>query len=186
MYHSSFPIFHNFLPNPARILQALTYNGSEPLNVNVGMTKSTFQLAYDKESGICYIKKKEDEMTQNHRERDTGLITGFILQILDADGTPHRLCPVRSFENYINYLNPKCQGLWQKPNRRNIQRGVQPYFDAVTIGKNQHVSFMSDLSEKLELSTRYTNHSIRVTGTTNLTRAPCRKCTQFCHVQGGQ
>ena len=32
----SFPIFPNFLPNPGRILPALTYNGSQPLNVNAG------------------------------------------------------------------------------------------------------------------------------------------------------
>ena len=32
----SFPLFCNFLPNPGRILPALTYNGSQPLNVNAG------------------------------------------------------------------------------------------------------------------------------------------------------
>ena len=34
--HSSFPIFPNFLPNHGRILPALTYNGSQPLNANAG------------------------------------------------------------------------------------------------------------------------------------------------------
>ena len=33
---STFPIFHNFLPNYGRIPPALTYNGSQPLNVNAG------------------------------------------------------------------------------------------------------------------------------------------------------
>ena len=28
---SSFPIFHNFLPNPGRTLPVLTYNGCDPL-----------------------------------------------------------------------------------------------------------------------------------------------------------
>ena len=34
--HSSFPIFPNFLPNPGRILPALTFNGCDPLYVNAG------------------------------------------------------------------------------------------------------------------------------------------------------
>ena len=33
---SSFSIIHNFLPNHGRILPGLTFNGSEPLNVNTG------------------------------------------------------------------------------------------------------------------------------------------------------
>ena len=32
--HSSFPIFPDFLPNPGRILPALTFNGCDPLYVN--------------------------------------------------------------------------------------------------------------------------------------------------------
>ena len=35
-WQSSFPIFRHFLPNHGRILPALTYNGSQPLNVNAG------------------------------------------------------------------------------------------------------------------------------------------------------
>ena len=31
---SSFPIFRNFLPNPGRLLPALTFNGCDPLYVN--------------------------------------------------------------------------------------------------------------------------------------------------------
>ena len=135
------------------------------------MTKSTFNLCFDQESGISYIKKIEDEMTKNHKERDTELISGFIPQVLNADGTPHKLCPVRSYENYINLLNEKLDNLWQKVNTRNVRKGVMPYFNAVPVGKNPHSTFMSDLSELLNLSKRYTNHSIRVTGTTNLTRA---------------
>ena len=40
---SSFPIFPNFLPNHGRILQALTYNGSQPLNVNSGNSARIWQ-----------------------------------------------------------------------------------------------------------------------------------------------
>ena len=88
----------------------------------VGMTKSTFLMCYDQDSKIAYIKKQEDEMTKNQREQDTELITGFMPQILDENGLPHKMCPVRSFENYINLLNEKCPGLWQKCNMNHVKR----------------------------------------------------------------
>ena len=113
--------------------------------------------------------KIEDELTKNHREKDSELITGFMPQLLNADGTPHRLCPVQSYENYINALNEECNFLWQKVNINKFKKGQVPYFDNVQVGKNPHSTFMSDLSEKIGLDQRYTNHSIRVTGVTNLT-----------------
>ena len=36
VYQSSFPIFRNFLPNPGRILPALTFDGCDPSYVNAG------------------------------------------------------------------------------------------------------------------------------------------------------
>ena len=75
----------------------------------VDMTKSTFNLMYDKELNMAYVKKVEDEMTKNRRENDNELITGFMPQILNADGSPSRLCPVRSFENYISRFQWKQQ-----------------------------------------------------------------------------
>ena len=35
-YYTSFSIIRDFLPNPGRILPALTFSGSQPLNVNAG------------------------------------------------------------------------------------------------------------------------------------------------------
>ena len=140
------------------------------------MTRTTFELCYDTESNMSFVKKVGDELTKNHRECDTELITGFMPQILDVDGTPHRLCPVRSFENYVNMLNDKCQFLWQKVNLNHWKREVKPYFDNMRVGKNIHASFLSHLCEDVGLQNRYTNHSIRVTGTTNLTRAHYTPC----------
>ena len=41
------------------------------------MTKSTFKLCFDQESGISYIIKAEDEMTKNHCETNNKIITGI-------------------------------------------------------------------------------------------------------------
>ena len=61
---------------------------------------------------MAFVKKVENKLTENHREKDTELITGFMPQILNEDCTSHGLCPVHSFENYINLFNEKCQFLW--------------------------------------------------------------------------
>ena len=55
------------------------------------MTKSTFQLQYDTETQISYVRKVEDELTKNHQECDTEIITGFMPQIKNPDGTAHKL-----------------------------------------------------------------------------------------------
>ena len=104
----------------------------------VDMTKKTFNLCYDAETKMSYVKKVEDELTKNRREKDNELITGFMLQILDSDGTPHRLCPVQSFENYIGFLNEQSEYLWQKPNFKRYKAGQIPYYDNVRVGNNPY------------------------------------------------
>ena len=46
------------------------------------MDKTTFSLQYDPELQIAYIKKVKDEMTKNHRDKDTEITTGFMPQVL--------------------------------------------------------------------------------------------------------
>lgn len=126
---------------------------------------------------MAYVKEVQDELTKNHKQRDNvEIITGFMPQILDAKGKPHKLCPVRSFENYLGHLNEKCNGLWQKPWPKNYKRGLNVWYESQTIGKNPISTFMSKLSKDTSLSKIYTYHSIRVTGTTNLTRSHYTPC----------
>lgn len=137
------------------------------------MTKDTFKLMFDNTTKIAYVKKVKDEETKNHKETNNNIITGFMPQIIDpSTGHPHRLCPVRSFENYVGHLNPKVERLWQQPLKRFITaRDNNVWFKAVPLGHTPLERFMSKLSLKLDLSEYYTNHCIRVTGTSNLFRA---------------
>lgn len=134
------------------------------------MTKSTFQLHYDVETKITYVKKVKDEMTKNHKENDNEIVTGFMPQLLGPDGNPHKMCPVRTFENYIGYLHPDLDLLWQHPKEKIPTGNKNPYiwYDKRAVGHNPIDSFMSDLSNLCDLSQRYTNHCIRVTGATRL------------------
>ena len=136
------------------------------------MTKSTFALAMNPETGIAYVFKCQDEMQKNHKEANNPIITGFMPQILDnITGSPHKMCPVRSYKNYIGHLNERCQYLWQTPNPAAFKRGDPVWYKNKRVGENKISCYMTELSKDANLSRRYTNHCIRVSGTTNLTRA---------------
>ena len=79
-----------------------------------------FALEYDTETNIAFIRKVKDELRKNHTDMDINVTSGFMTQVLDANGRPHKMCPVRSFEKYINHLNPKCTSVWQQP-QKNIK-----------------------------------------------------------------
>ena len=135
------------------------------------MTKNTFKLEYDTEIGMAYVRKVQDEVTKNHQETDSEIITGFMPQILDATtGVPHKLCPVRSFENYLCHLNPEQISLWQVPLKKVDTNNPDVWYSKLKQGHCTLDKFMKTLSENLSLSQYYTNHCIRVTGVTNLTR----------------
>ena len=110
-------------------------------------------------------------MQKNHQECDNEIITGFMPQLLNPDGTVHKLCPVRAFENYIIKLHPDNHSLWLKPLHKIPKDASSPWYEKTTVGHNTHEKFLSILSDKAKLSQKYTNHCIRVTGVTNLTRA---------------
>ena len=90
-------------------------------------------------------------------------------QLKNSDGTIAKMCPVRSFENYI-VLDKKQKFLWQKPKQKIPKQGL-PWYIPQKVGHNTHEKFMSNLSKDAKLSQHYTNHCIRVSGVTNLSRA---------------
>ena len=134
------------------------------------MTKETFRLSYDAQTKIAYVLKVKDEMTKNLQEFDNPVVTGFMPQILNPDGTVNKLCPVRSYENYLGHLNEKCPFLWQTPNDAAFEKGENIWYKNKRIGENTLGQFMTELSKNVVMQKKYTNHCLRVTGTTNLTR----------------
>ena len=65
------------------------------------------------ETRIAYVQKVVDELTKNHKEKDTEPITGFTLQSKNPDGTVARLCPVRLLQTTLTYGNVKNQNFQQ-------------------------------------------------------------------------
>ena len=117
---------------------------------------------------MAYVKKVMNEMSKNHKETDHEIITGFMPQLLDLNGRPHKLCPVRSFENYLNH--PDLPKLWQTPLKK-FSCESEVWYKKVPLGHNTIEKFMSRLSKECNLTDHYTNHCIRVSGATNLTRS---------------
>ena len=136
------------------------------------MAKDTFQLGFNTQTQMAYVYKSKDEKHKNHREYDNPIITGFMPQILDnTTGFPHKMCPVRSYENYLNHLNKMCPHLWQTPNPAAFKNGNHIWYKNKRIRENKIGSFFTELSKDAKLSHQYSNHCIRVSGTTNLTLA---------------
>lgn len=81
-------------------------------------------------------------------------------------------CPVTAFEMYMDIITKNCEHdhLFPKPCKNN-SKGLalkRWYTGKQTVGKNTIDNLMSDLSQILKLSKRYTNHSLRVTHITVL------------------
>ena len=92
-------------------------------------------------------------------------------QMLDTTGHPHKMCPIRSYENYINSLCVRCEYLWQTPNDNAYKKGEPNWFKNMRIGENTLGSFMKDICKLVGIKNIYTNHCVHITGTTNLTHA---------------
>ena len=135
------------------------------------MKRDTFQLEYNTETGMSYVFKAKDEKQKNHKECNSPIITGYMPQLLDENGYPHKLCPVRSFENYTFSLNEDMEYLWQTANDAAYNRGDPKWLKKSRVGESKLGVFMQEISALCELSRKYTNHSVRVTGATNLSRA---------------
>ena len=73
-----------------------------------------------------------------------------------------RLCPVKTFETYLSHLNPNLDALWQRP-LENWSKS-KCWYANIPLGAKTLGSLLANMSLRYNLSQRYTNHSLRVTG----------------------
>ena len=121
-------------------------------------------MEFDQQKELWYIRKGKDELTKNHRAMEN-LVSGFM-----SENPGDRLCSVRSYTMYLARLEPSNPYLWQSPKTSAKQKNPEIWYTKGHIGKNPLSKFMSDISQQCGLSMIYSNHSIRVTGITMLTR----------------
>jgi hypothetical protein len=116
-------------------------------------------------TGLPFVYKKRDELTKNHRENDRSSSSGIMPAI---PGNP--LCPVASFTKYLEKLHPRNDSLWQRPRDSFIESDAAWYCNS-TVGEKTLGKFMTKVSTACKLSDMYTNHSIRATGATLLSKS---------------
>ena len=110
-----------------------------------------------------HSRLRYDEQTKNH-QMDIG-----DTQTACMDEVPEsRFCPSRSYLKYKEHLSPLMNDFWQTPKTRNWNNS-DVWYQNKKLGHNPLSTFMSKLLNDTDLSQIYTNHSIRVTGTTYLT-----------------
>jgi hypothetical protein len=123
------------------------------------MTKDTFHLKQDPQTHLFYVIRAQDEQSKNHKESDRPIVTGIMPEL------PHdyKMCPVRSYQEYLSKLHPDCNDLWQQPNDK-VKLDNKTWYCNAPRGSRKLSSFMTDLRKEMGYQTKYTNHSIRVTG----------------------
>ena len=128
------------------------------------MLKDHFEVMTDQDTGLRYVKIAKDEETKNNKEIDQDIITGFMPEMRGD-----KMCPVTSYLRYINALSPRSEKLWQilKFDHFPTDRSTTYYYG--NMGHNKLDSFVSDVC-KLVGTPKYTNHCLRVTAVTNLSR----------------
>ncbi|KAK6169117.1 hypothetical protein SNE40_020231 [Patella caerulea] len=74
-------------------------------------------------------------------------------------------CPYKSFVSYIDKLDGSCDTLFQRPIRDGKSMKGGKWYDGNPLGHNTLGTLMQTISEKAELSRRYTNSSLNITST---------------------
>ena len=128
------------------------------------MKKDHFKMEYDRSLECWKVVKAVDELTKNHKDIEN-IVSGVMPERKDDP-----LCPVQSYAIYIDHLNEENEYLWQVALRNVDMMNDKVWFGKQKMGKNPLSKFMTNVSINCELSRIYTNHCIRVTGTSILTR----------------
>lgn len=135
------------------ILMHFHMRGKEGLRL---LKKNDFKLETDTD-GCLFISLNEIHRSQTADDQNINKKTCIYEQPGDKN------CPLTSFMKYVSKLHPGCDFLLQRP-RANVdvdQDNV--WYTKTPVGANALAQFMARLSEKLELSMRYTNNCIRAT-----------------------
>ncbi|VDI09601.1 uncharacterized protein [Mytilus edulis] len=86
------------------------------------------------------------------------------------ESTGSMYCPVDSFIKYTDKLHPDCDRLWQRPRDCFVDDDNEIWYYNAPVGEKKLKTLMSDLSLSCKLSQKYTNHSIRATGASILSK----------------
>ena len=139
------------------------------------MTKKTFVQRKD-ENGKKYYEMAYNELTKNYQNstgKSKDISKGKAVMVEQANDPR---CPVASFEMYLGLLHPNCDILFPYPldhvnyAKRYTWKGENTWYSKDPLGKNMLASKMKKISKDAGLSKAYTNHCVRSTVITRLSR----------------
>ena len=125
--------------------------------------KSTFLFKVD-DSGREYVEMSFNEATKNHPNAESLNIKTRMYSHNELDN-----CPIKSLRKYLSKLDEKCDTFFTIPKR--AYKEAEKWYTIRPMGVNSLSGLMINISTRLGLSQRYTNHSIRATTVTQLSRA---------------
>ena len=116
------------------------------------LKKNDFKVKINSQGKRCVVKST-DHRADNLQAGEEG--------IMIAIDSP--FCPVFSFEKYLSHLNPFNEFLFQRP--KSCGDGLV-WYDNMAVGENTLKKKMQVISQQADLSTIYSNYSIKLmTGT---------------------
>ena len=157
------------------ILNILTHFGRRGREGLREMNTKTFSVNISDE-GNKYVSHNYNELTKNHQDSGRQTEVNMDTRLMsEQPGDPH--CPVHSFEKYIQHLDPTCEHLFPYPldhvtfmRSGNKWQGRGVWYSTRPLGVNTIGDKVKVLSKKVGLSKVYTNHCVRATVVTRLSR----------------
>lgn len=127
---------------------------------------SSFAFKHD-DTGLEFVELEHSECTKNHpgKTTDTNQHTKARMY---ANGLPN--CPLMSLRLYLERRNKTNDVFFQKARSGNRFKPCNEtvWYTTVPLGHNTIGKLMPNISERLQLSMRYTNHCVRATTVTVL------------------
>ena len=143
----------------------LQYNFARRGRENLGELKPSYFEFHCDDAGREYTELQINESTKNHQTVDQHIQK----QRMYATGQLN--CPVKSLKLYLSKLNVNAKNFYCKEiTNKSFSKEDETWYTAVPKGKNTLGNFMKVISKKLGLSYSYTNHSIRATVVTVLSK----------------
>ena len=130
------------------------------------LSKNSFQIK-NGPNGEQYIEITFNEKTKKNQGDAMSAKSNMLHNdhhiITEIKNSP--LCPVSSFEMYLDLLNPDSTAFFQYPNKKKTG------FTKEVIRKNPLGNMMKEISKEAKLNRTYTNHQIRRTTVTGMKRS---------------
>ena len=126
---------------------------------------SHFKTGID-DAGVRYVEMAINESTKNHPTTDDNIQKHRMYETKEPN------CPVHSFNLYISKLEPQSPQFYckRKTGEKFHPSSDEIWYTKVPLGINTLGNMMKKISNKLNLSDTFTNHSIRATVITVLSK----------------